>query len=119
MESEEALAFFRRSIKKYNIIYKTYIGDGDCKSYSVVSKSMPYGPSIFNEKQECTFHITKRLGTGLRSLVKSCKGQKLSDGNGIGGKRRLTTKCINISQNSYGAVIRSNKGNSKAMSKTT
>ena len=118
MESEEALALFWRSIKKY-IIYKTYIGDGDSKSYSVVSKSMPYGPSISNEKQECTFHMTKRLRTDLRPLAKSCKGQKLSDRNGIGGKGRLTTKCIDIFQNSYGAVIRSNKGNSKAMSKAT
>lgn len=40
MESEEAMALFGRSIKKYNIIYKTYIGDRDSKSYSVLSKSL-------------------------------------------------------------------------------
>ena len=109
MESEGALAHFRRLIKMYNIIYKIYIGDGDSKSYSVVSKSMPYGPSIFMEKQECTFHITKRLGTGLRALVKSCKGQRLSDGKGIGGKGKQTAKHIDTFPNFYGAAIRSNK----------
>ena len=119
MESEGALAHFRRSIEKYNIINKTYICDGDSKSYSVVSKSMPHCPSIFIEKQEYTSHIAKRLGTGSRALVKSCKGQKLSDGKRIGGKRRLKAKRVDTFQNVYGAVIRSNKGNSKAMSKAT
>ena len=119
MESEGPLAHFRRSIEKYNIINKTYICDGDSKSYSVVSKSMPYCPSIFIEKQEYISHIAKRLGTGSRALVKSCKGQKLSDGKGIGGKRRLKAKRVDTFQNVYGAAIRSNKGNSKAMSKAT
>ena len=73
----------QRPIKKYNIIYKIYIGDGDSKSYSVVSKSMPYCPSICIEKQECTTHITKCLGTGLGALIKSWKGQRLSYGRCI------------------------------------
>ena len=94
MEYNGALSLFRRSINKYNLIYKTYIGDGDIKSYSVVPKYIPYGPSIFIEKQECTSHITKRLGTGLQALVKSCKRQRLSDGKGIGGKGRLLQQSV-------------------------
>ena len=43
---------------------------------------MPYGLSIFSEKQECTSHITKHLGTDLQLLDKSCKGQRHSDGKG-------------------------------------
>ena len=37
---------------------------------------------IFIKQQVCTSHITKGLGTGLQTLVKSCKEQSLSDGNG-------------------------------------
>lgn len=37
---------------------------------------------IFIKQQVCTSHITKGLGTGLRTLVKSCKEQSLSDGKG-------------------------------------
>ena len=119
MESDGALALFRRSIQKYNLIYKTYVGDGDSKSYSTVSKACPYGPSVFIEKEECTSHITKRLGTGLREIVRSCKGKKLADGKGIGGQGRLTIKRIDTLQNFYGFAIRSNKGNAKAMAKAT
>ena len=77
--------------------------------WSINIYDLTYGTSIFMEKQECTSHITKRLGTGLRALVKSCKGQRLSDGKGIGGKGRQTAKHIDTFPNFYGAAIRSNK----------
>ena len=78
---------------------------------------MPYGPSKFIEK--LTSHITKRLGTGLRKLIKRWKGQRLSDEKGIGGKGRLSTKRIDTFQNFYGAAIHNNKESSKEMSKAT
>ena len=37
---------------------------------------------VFIKQQVCTSHITKGLGTGLQTLVKSCKEQSLSDGKG-------------------------------------
>ena len=31
---------------------------------------MPYGPLVHLEKEECVSHIAKRMGTGLREIVK-------------------------------------------------
>ena len=44
MESEGAIEIFARSVEVRNLIYKTYIEDGDSKVYSAVRDSMPYGP---------------------------------------------------------------------------
>ena len=60
--------------KKLGLTYKTYIGDGDSKSYATVSKAMPYGPLVHIVKEECVSHMTKRMGTGLREIGKRYKG---------------------------------------------
>ena len=44
---------------------------------------------------ECVGHIQKRLGTSLRKSQNDMKGKKLSDGEVILGKGRLTNKIIN------------------------
>ena len=74
MESKGALALFKQSQKKLGLTYKTYIGDGDSKSYATTSKAMPYGPLVHIVKEECVLHTAKRMGTGLREIVKWCKG---------------------------------------------
>ena len=71
MESNGASALFQRSENNRNLIYGTYICDGDSKAYSSVKNSMPYGPLIYVNKAECRAHITKRMGTGLRTIVKN------------------------------------------------
>ena len=40
MESEGAVEIFARSVEASNLIYKTYVGDGDSKAYSAVSKHL-------------------------------------------------------------------------------
>ena len=47
MESEGAVEIFARSVEARNLIYKTYVGDGDSKTYSAVRDSMPDGPLKF------------------------------------------------------------------------
>ena len=74
MESEGALALFKQSQKKLGLTYKTYIGDGDSKSYAIVSKGMSYGPLVHIVKEECVSHITKRMRIGLREIAERCKG---------------------------------------------
>ena len=74
MEADGALALFKRSQSKLGLTYKTYIGDGDSKSYSGVAKAMPYGPLVHIAKEECVVHITKQMGSGLREIVKRFKG---------------------------------------------
>ena len=74
MESEGDVEIFARSVEARNLLYKTYVGDGDSKARSAVTDSMPYGPLIYIVKEECESQITKRMGTGLRSIVKNYKG---------------------------------------------
>lgn len=75
MESSGAVQLFGRSIRKHQLRYQTFIGDGDSKSYDNVVKSAPYGPTFLIQKEECTGHVQKRMGTRLRSLVAKYKGK--------------------------------------------
>ena len=74
MEADGALALFKRSQSKLGLTYKTYIGDGDSKSYSTVANAMPYGPLVHIVKEECVAHTTKRMGSALHQIVKRSKG---------------------------------------------
>ena len=76
MEVDDALLLFRRSVEKLNLIYKTYVGDGDSKSYTTVSKAMRCDPLVYIEKEECIGHITKRMGAGFCQIVGSCRTMK-------------------------------------------
>ena len=60
MESDGAMELFHRSGNNRNLIDGTY--------------GMPYGPLVYINKEECRTHITKRMGTGLRTIVKNYKG---------------------------------------------
>ena len=64
---------YKRSIELNELRYNPYIGDGDSSSFSLVEKSMPYGPLTFINKAECTNHVTKRMGSGLRKLFQKGK----------------------------------------------
>ena len=68
------LAMYQRSVEKHGLRYNPYIGDGDSSSYSRVSKASPYGVLRPIGKSECYVHVTKRMGTGLRKLIKEYKG---------------------------------------------
>ena len=74
------MVLFERLIeeqKLYKKSCKTYIDDGDNEAYSVVVNSLPYwggGTDVFVNKEECHAHITKNIGTGLRTLVKNYRG---------------------------------------------
>ena len=73
MEVDGALSLFKRSQSKLGLTYKTYIGDGDGKSYSTVAKTMPYGPLVDIVKEECVAHITKQIWSGFREIVNALK----------------------------------------------
>ena len=73
MDSDGAVALFNRSVEKLGLIYEQYIGDEDSKPYSMVCTSYPYGPTEFIEKEECISHVTKRMSTQLREIVRRQK----------------------------------------------
>ena len=117
MESVAVRKMFQRSTAFNNLQYTSYLGDGDCNSYSDVVKAQPYGPEVSIKKLECVGHVQKRVGSRLRVLRAANKGKLLSDNKRISGKGRLTDKIINSLQNFYGMSIRNNSGNFYGMKK--
>ena len=47
MESGVVHKMFKRSVSKYGVYYTKYVGDGDSKTYSLLSKMMPYPSIVF------------------------------------------------------------------------
>ena len=74
MEADGVLALFKRSENKLGRTNKTYIGNGDSKSYSTVAKAIPLGSLVHIAKEECVAHITERMWSELREIVKRSKG---------------------------------------------
>lgn len=74
MESDGVLTIYKRSTEKHRLRYRPYIGDGDSSSYSRVVNEAPYGVLLPVPKAECCVHVTRRMGTGLRTLIKENKG---------------------------------------------
>lgn len=76
MEAAAAVALWRRS-RQYNMIYKTFVSDGDSSAFRSVCEmnqgAGPYGEQCPVVKAECINHVAKRLGTGLRALKKNKK----------------------------------------------
>jgi RNase P subunit RPR2 len=108
MEVSGVQEIFSNSLKKYNVRYTNYLGDGDSKSYNSVVAAKPYGDDVTITKLECVGHIQKRLGARLRKLKLQLKGKKLDDNLPIGGRNRLTDATIDQLQTYYGMAIRNN-----------
>ena len=100
---------FLRSIETRNLKYTRFVGDGDSLCFSKVRDGCAarYGEAYLVIKEECTGHVQRRMGVGLRELKRKKRGQKLSDGKGLGGTGRLTEGMIDRIQHNYGEAIRS------------
>ena len=70
------------------------------------------------KKEERVGHVQKRVETALRKNKKDKKGQKLSDGNGAGGRGRISDEVIDTMQNYYGKALRGNKEDLEGMKKS-
>ena len=71
MESSGAVVVWRRSIQTHNLVYGTYVGDGDSSSFQNLIESDPYEGIVPIRKKECTGHVQKRL---KKRLMKKGKG---------------------------------------------
>ena len=68
MESQIILEGFLECEKKYGVIYKNMIGDGDSSVYSNIVKNVPvWGPYV--SKIECANHATKCLRSNIEKLL--------------------------------------------------
>ena len=72
MEMRAAVLMWGRSLQLHNLRYRYYVSDGDSKGFSAVNELNPYDDLVV-EKIDCVNHVGKRMGTGLRKFVKSCK----------------------------------------------
>lgn len=117
MEAEAAVLLWQRSVQHNSLQYHVFLGDGDSKGFTVVTEAQPYGPGVTITKEECVGHVQKRLGSSLRNLRKSLKGQKLEDGKFITGQGRLTDTIIEILQTDNGNAIRTHSNDLEGMAK--
>ncbi|GFW62668.1 uncharacterized protein TNCV_2624311 [Trichonephila clavipes] len=62
------------------------------KRLTTCARKKVYGPDIVIKKEECINHVSKRLGTALRSTVKDCRAQGIS----LGGKAHGSLKEATI-----------------------
>lgn len=92
MEMKAAEIMWKRSQEKWNMRYTTILSDGDTKTYSHLCDLNVYGTSTPITKQECINHVAKRMGTGLRNLVREWKSKKVS----LGGRGEGTLKEASI-----------------------
>ena len=75
MEKAAVMILYNRSVEKRSLYYDPYIGDGDSSSYREVCKAQVYGPAKLIDKEEDIGHVTKRMGTILRIVVRDHKGE--------------------------------------------
>ena len=47
MEAAAILNMFKRSVSKHGIYYTKYVGDGDSKTFSALSKFAPYPGTVY------------------------------------------------------------------------
>ncbi|CAF1612010.1 unnamed protein product [Rotaria sp. Silwood1] len=105
MESAAILTMFKRSVSKYGVYYTKYVGDGDSKTFPVLSKIVPY-PGKEIKKIEDLNHFSKRMKRGLETIKHEHGRKKLSDGKTIGGKNRLSVHNILRLQMTLASTIR-------------
>ncbi|GFV59456.1 uncharacterized protein TNCV_4921471 [Trichonephila clavipes] len=96
-----------RSETSRKACYTQYLGDGDSKGFLTIKEAKVYGDTEV-EKLECVGHVQKRMCTRLRNILKMSKGIKLSDGENISGRGRLTLKEVDSIQHYYGLAIHKN-----------
>ena len=67
MEGAGALELWKRSVAKNNLVYSTYIGDGDSSSFKNLLQADPYKGIEIVRKEECLGHVQKRLKQHLKT----------------------------------------------------
>ena len=122
MEPSGMETVFRRSVERYDLQYTEYLGDGDSKSYARVKNA---DPAIYDgvqiSKLECCGHVQKRMGRQLTNRVAELKSTTFRHNGkpvkGIGGRAGLKKAAILKIQGHFGAAIRQNSGDLRAMKK--
>lgn len=95
MGMKAAERLWERSVAKNQMRYITVLSDGDAKTHLYLKNKAPYGDVVSIEKEECVNHIAKRMGTGLRKLVKEWKVKGVTlGGRGVGTLKEGTITSL-------------------------
>nr|XP_050030259.1 uncharacterized protein LOC126526384 [Dermacentor andersoni] len=104
METEAAVRIWQRS-RSYDtpLHFRKFLSDGVSKAYAAVVEANAYS-GVLIEKEDCTNHVAKRLGTALRKLKEPLpRGEKLKE------------PAILKLQTYHQVAITSNRGSVKGM----
>ena len=96
METQAARTLWQRSEKR-GLRYTTVLSDGDNKTLSALNELKPYKNVSQIEKIDCVNLVHKRMGAGLRSLLKGSKEVKGGKG-GLTFTMENTTTSKNLSE---------------------
>ncbi|KAH7954895.1 hypothetical protein HPB49_022591 [Dermacentor silvarum] len=80
MEPAAAVNIWQRTLSyETPLQFTSFLSDGDSKAYTAVCEANVYCDTHI-DKEECTNHVAKRLGTALRKLATPLpRGEKLKD----------------------------------------
>jgi len=70
MEADAIVEGFKTSLEKRQLIYSTYIADGDSSVYKKIILANPY-PNVFIEKIECGNHLLRNLTIKIKEIAKT------------------------------------------------
>ncbi|XP_077500045.1 uncharacterized protein LOC144110831 [Amblyomma americanum] len=110
MEVEAARILFSRSLEKYGLRYVTMLCDGDSHAFNNLQEAKAYG-YVQIQKEDCTNHVSKRMGTALRNLVHKKKENRPS----LSGKGKLTGELITKLTMYYGWALKTHQGDIEKM----
>lgn len=108
---KEQFSCSSNSVKKYDVRYKEYLGDGDTSAFLSVSQSQLRGDELEIDELECIGHVQKRMETRLRKLKQD--NTHLPDGKTVSGKALtryspFDASAIQKLQLFYGLAVRRN-----------
>ena len=106
MEPEAAKTIWARSIERHQLVYSTFIGDGDSKSYHQVCELDPY-PTVPVAKEECIAHVTRRLKKHLMRVKPSTKNKTYV-------QHKLNEPKASFISSNYSTVIIQHRGQTPA-----
>ena len=107
MEVEAARVLWGRSVSRHKLRYTVLLSDGDAKTFNQLTALKPYGEDFMVEKEECVNHVSKRLGTALRSVITDCKKKGVTLGGR--GRGQLTQNAVRKLTIYYNRAIRGSK----------
>ena len=93
MEGAIAIKLWKRSIERNQLVYSTYIGDGDSSSYKRLVESNPYGDLESVRKEECLGHVQKRLEKHLKKSSQTAPAVTKSKVERVGHLYALVVCC--------------------------